>query len=113
MDVWKRTVLLVAVLLGFVLAPAARAWTWPVDGAVLQPFVFDREHAYAAGQHRGIDVGGAAAAPVRAPAAGSVTYAGSVPGSGLSLTIATGDGLDVTLTHLGSLAVARGAVVGE
>ena len=55
MDVWKRTVLLVAVLLGFVLAPAARAWTWPVDGAVLQPFVFDRSHPYAAGQHRGVD----------------------------------------------------------
>src|SRR2546423_1262674 len=113
MDVWKRTVLLVAVLLGFVLAPAARAWTWPVDGAVLQPFVFDRSHPYAAGQHRGVDVGGAAGATVRAPAAGPVTFAGSVPGSGMSLTIATDGGLDVTLTHLGSLVVSRGAVVGE
>ena len=108
MDVWKRAVLLVAVLIGFVLAPAARAWTWPLDGAVLQPFVFDPSHPYAAGQHRGLDVGGAAGAPVRAPTAGSVTFAGSVPTSGLSVTIAAEGGLDVTLTHLGSLAVARG-----
>src|SRR5690349_646637 len=104
MDVWKRAVLLVAVLIGFVLAPAARAWTWPVDGTVLQPFVFDRSHPYAAGQHRGIDVGGVAGAPVLAPSAGSVTFAGSIPASGLSVTIATAGGLDVTLTHLGSLA---------
>ena len=80
---------------------------------VLQPFVFDPAHPYAAGQHRGIDVAGAAGSTVVAPAAGTVTFAGTVPGSGLSLTIATPQGDAVTLTHLGSLAVAQGAAVAE
>ena len=54
-----RRILLVLVLALAVVAPAG-AWTWPADGVVLQPFSFDRELPKAAGQHRGIDVGGAA-----------------------------------------------------
>jgi murein DD-endopeptidase MepM/ murein hydrolase activator NlpD len=104
---------LLAVLCALVVAPTAGAWTWPTSGAVLQPFSFDPAHPYAAGQHRGIDVAGAAGSTVAAPAAGTVTFAGSVPGSGKSLTIATAEGDAVTLTHLGSLTVAQGAVVAE
>ena len=39
--------------------PSALAWAWPADGAVLREFsvVADK---YAAGQHRGIDIGGRA-----------------------------------------------------
>ena len=51
---------------------------WPADGPVLRPFQLGAD-PYAAGQHRGIDVGGAAGAPVRRPAAGTVSFAGSVP----------------------------------
>lgn len=94
--------------------PVASAWTWPVQGPVVQPFSYDASHPYAAGQHRGIDIGApAAGAPVVAPAAGTVTFAGTVPTSGESVTIATADGYSVTLTHLGSFAVARGAAVTE
>ena len=40
---------------------------------------------YAGGQHRGIDIGGAdRARPVRAAAAGVVSFAGTVPGNGLT-----------------------------
>src|SRR5256885_313655 len=49
-------------------APAAQAWSWPADGPVLAPFSFDPANPYAAGQHRGLDVGGVAGAAVRAPA---------------------------------------------
>ena len=84
-----RRALLAAVVAALSLAPAAGAWTWPVDGPVLQPFLFDPAHPYAAGQHRGIDVGAAPAPSSRAPAAGTVTFAGTVPASGTSLTIAT------------------------
>jgi hypothetical protein len=93
--------------------PAAGAWTWPVGGPVLQGFSFDPAHPYAGGQHRGIDVGGDAGAPVLAPAAGVVSFAGTVPTSGKSVTIDTADGLSVTLTHLGSIAVAKDASVTE
>ena len=66
-----------------------------------------------AGQHRGIDVGGAVGESVRAPIAGTVSFAGSVPAGGRALTIRTGDGYSVTLLQLGSIAVQRGDEVGE
>ena len=107
----RRIALLVLLLLLWV--PAASAWTWPVGGPVVQGFSFDRAHPYASGQHRGIDVGAPAGATVVAPASGVVSFAGTVPSSGLSLTIETADGLSVTLTHLGSLGVARNSAVVE
>ena len=94
-------------------APAAQAWSWPADGPVLAPFSFDPANPYAAGQHRGLDIGGAASAPVRAPASGTVSFAGTVPGSGKSMTIETADGWSVTLTHLGQLGIKKDAVVAE
>jgi len=108
-----RRLLLAATLAALLLAPIAHAWSWPADGPVLQPFVFDPAHPFAGGQHRGIDVGADLGATVRAPAAGTVTFAGTVPSSGRSVTITTADGYAVTLTHLGSIAVAKGAAVAE
>ena len=108
-----RRQLLAAVLAALLFAPVGEAWTWPAGGAVLQPFSFDPAHPYAAGQHRGLDIGSDAGAAVLAPAAGSVTFAGTVPSSGKSVTITTADGYAVTLTHLGSITVARGAAVAE
>jgi hypothetical protein len=94
--------------------PVANAWSWPVEGPVLQPFAYDEAHPYASGQHRGIDIGAdAAGETVVAPAAGTVSFAGSVPTSGKSITIDTADGYAVTLTHLGSLGVAKGSQVAE
>src|ERR1043166_3417063 len=94
--------------------PAAYAWSRPVQGPVLQPFVYDEAHPYAAGQHRGIDLGAdAAGETVVAPAAGTVSFAGTVPTNGKSVTIETADGYSVTLTHLGSMSVKKGEVVSE
>ena len=108
-----RPLALAAVLAALVFTPTAAAWTWPADGPVLQPFLFDPAHPYAGGQHRGIDVGGDSGADVRAPATGVVTFAGTVPASGRSLTVETAAGLSVTLTHLGTIDVAKGASVAE
>ena len=44
---------------------SAAAWSWPAEGQVLRPFVLGGD-AYAAGQHRGIDVAGPDGSPVRA-----------------------------------------------
>jgi hypothetical protein len=108
----RRVLMLVAVA-AMVCVPAAGAWTWPTDGAVLQSFVFDPAHPYAAGERRGIDIAGAVGTEVLAPRAGTLTFAGTVPGSGLSISILTDDGYSVTLTHLGSIAVAQGTRVAE
>src|SRR5213595_2522702 len=109
----RMRLLALVVLLFLLVAPVAGAWTWPVRGPVLETFSFDPDHPYAAGQHRGIAIGAEAGAGVHAPAGGVVTFAGTVPTSGKTLTIETAGGLAVTLTHLGSLSVARGADVDE
>jgi Peptidase family M23 len=85
-----------------------------VQGPVLKPFAYDEAHPYAAGQHRGIDIGAdSVGTSVGAPAAGTVSFAGTVPTNGKSVTIETADGYSVTLTHLGSIAVSKGATVAE
>ena len=94
--------------------PVAHAWSWPVQGPVLEPFSYDEADPYASGQHRGIDIGAdETGETVVAPAAGRVSFAGTVPTSGKAVTIATTGGYSVTLTHLGSILVARGAAVAE
>ena len=99
-------------LAALVLSGSAMAWSWPADGDVLRPFALGGD-AYAAGQHRGVDVAGSEGSAVRAPAAGTVTFAGSLPTYGRGVTIATADGYAVTLVHLGSIGVAKGDVVAE
>jgi murein DD-endopeptidase MepM/ murein hydrolase activator NlpD len=106
--------LLLPVVVFAVCAPAANAWSWPIQGPVLRPFSYDEAHPYAAGQHRGIDIGADVAGEVvSAPAAGTVSFAGNVPTNGKSVTIETADGYSVTLTHLGSISVVKGAAVAE
>jgi hypothetical protein len=90
----------------------ALAWAWPVDGPVLRPFVLG-DDPYAGGQHRGVDIGVPAGTAVRAPAAGTVSFAGTVPTGGGTITIRTGNGYAVTLQRLGSTSVVRGLVVDE
>ena len=91
----------------------ARAWTWPVDGPVLRPFAFDRAHPYAGGQHRGVDLGAPSGSPVLASAEGIVSFAGTVPTGGKTVSIETASGYTATLVHLGSIGVVRGAHVDE
>ena len=101
-----------ASLVALCLTSPASAWSWPADGDVLRPFTLGGD-AYAAGQHRGIDVSGADGSTVRAPASGTVSFAGSLPTYGRGVTILTSDGYAVTLVHLGSLGVAKGDSVAE
>ena len=107
----RRLFVVLAVLAVLVLAPSASAWTWPLHGDVLRPYSLGPD-AYAAGQHRGIDVAGDAGESVRAPASGVVSFAGVVPSSGRTVTIQL-DGYAVSLTHLGEIAVEKGATVSE
>ena len=102
----RRIVFGLALLSLLALAPPASAWTWPLRGEVLRPYSLGSD-AYAAGQHRGVDVAGVAGEIVRAPAAGVVSFAGVVPGSGRTVTIQL-DGYWVSLTHLGEIAVVEG-----
>lgn len=104
--------LVVAMLVALVLSSPAAGWAWPVEGPVLRPFVFQSD-PYAGGQHRGIDIGGAAGAELHAPAAGVVSFTGRLPHEGLCLTIRTPGGFSITLVHVGSIGVTTGTAVEE
>jgi len=109
----KRLFILLPVLLAFqVGVQPALAWTWPVDGPVLRPFKLG-DDPYAGGQHRGIDIGAPVGTSVRAPAGGTISFAGTVPVSGKSVTIQTPDGHSVTVVQLGTIGVTRGAGIAE
>jgi Peptidase family M23 len=109
----KSLIALLPVLIAFQAgAPPALAWTWPAGGPVLRAFELE-DDPYAAGQHRGIDVGGERGSPVLAPAGGVVSFAGTVPGGGRTVTVRTSDGYSVTLVHLGSTEVEAESAVGE
>lgn len=86
---------------------AAPAWRWPVPGPVITPYR-NGSDPYAGGQHRGIDIGAPAGAPVVAAAGGTVLFAGPAGSSGLTVSVRTGEGLDTSYLHLSSVAVAEG-----
>jgi murein DD-endopeptidase MepM/ murein hydrolase activator NlpD len=82
--------LVVALAFVALAAPAAaRAWTWPVQGPVLQSFDFDELNPKAPGQHRGISIGSPTGTPVLSPVDATVTFAGSVPSGGKTLSLLT------------------------
>nr|MDP9491237.1 M23 family metallopeptidase [Actinomycetota bacterium] len=92
--------------------PVACAWSWPATGEVLRPFDYGGG-TYTAEGHRGIDIAGEPGAPVLAPAAGRVSFAGTIAANGKTISVRTGDGWVVTLTHLGSITVSVGDGVAE
>ena len=84
------------------------SWLWPVaDVHLVAPFAAPAG-PYAAG-HRGIDVAGRVGEIVRAPAAGTIAFAGPVAGRGI-VTIDHGDGLVTTFEPVTS-GLAPGAPV--
>jgi hypothetical protein len=67
---------------------------------------------YAGGQHRGIDIGARVGSRVVAAVGGTVTFAGVVGSSGLTVSERTADGrFDLSYLHLSSVAVHRGDVL--
>ncbi len=109
----KRLLFLLPVFLAFqVSASPALAWTWPAGGPVLRYFQFGND-PYASGQHRGIDIQAQDGSDVLSPASGLVTFGGTVPSGGKTLTILTPAGYAVTLLHLGALSARKGENVVE
>ncbi|HEX4931103.1 MAG TPA: M23 family metallopeptidase, partial [Gaiellaceae bacterium] len=108
----RRILTVLVLLVALAAAPAAPAWIWPVAGPVLRPFSLGPD-TYAAGQHRGVDIGAEVGSPVLAPASGTVSFVGSIPSGGRAVTIQTPDGYAVTLLQLGSTGVLRGSLVEE
>ncbi len=91
----------------------AAGWTWPVRGPVITPYR-NGDDPYAAGQHRGIDVGAPVGSRVVAAVGGTVTFVGVVGSSGLTVSERTADGrFDLSYLHLSAASVHRGEPVSE
>jgi murein DD-endopeptidase MepM/ murein hydrolase activator NlpD len=101
-----------AVFLSAVPAPARASgdWIWPVVGPVTRGF--DPPASPFGSGHRGIDIAAPVGTPVRAAAAGTVTFAGPVGGR-LFVTVDHGAGLESTYSFLDSIAIRRGDVVSQ
>ena len=94
-------------------AIAADGWAWPVRGEVITAYSNDNSRPYAGGMHRGIDIAAPVGARVTAARGGRVTFAGALGSAGLTVAIATADGLHATsYLHLSRITVARGDWVG-
>jgi murein DD-endopeptidase MepM/ murein hydrolase activator NlpD len=86
------------------------SYIWPVVGPVLRGFE-PPDSRFTAG-HRGIDIGAPLGTSVRAAAAGTVAFAGSVAGSRF-VSIDHADGVRTTYSWLSVVSVGRGAAVGQ
>src|SRR4051794_6838147 len=92
-------------------------WRGPLPGGrVIARFTYDHGAPFARGARRGIDLSGAPGAPVLAACAGTVVFAGAVPGDGAratrGVTLACARGaLRATELGLSAIGVRRGARV--
>ena len=106
--------LALALVTALLSAPPAQAsayagtWKRPVAGALLRAFSLSADH-YAPGQHRGVDLAAPLGSTVRAACGGRVSFAGSVPRGGRTVSVRCGR-LVATYQQLGSIALRRGRV---
>jgi hypothetical protein len=101
-------VLVVSMAFGGTAFASSGGWTWPVRGPVITPYR-NGDDPYAAGQHRGVDIGAPVGTRVVAASAGTVTFAGVAGSSGLVVAERTSDGrLDLSYLHLSAVSVRRG-----
>jgi murein DD-endopeptidase MepM/ murein hydrolase activator NlpD len=88
--------------------PAFGTYRWPVHGDVIRPFE-EPANPYSAG-HRGIDVAAPIGTTIRAPAAGTVSFAGTVAGS-LFISIDHAGGIRTSYSWVSAVSVKKGAVL--
>jgi murein DD-endopeptidase MepM/ murein hydrolase activator NlpD len=106
---WLVLILVAAVISGAAARASAEGpWAWPVTGPVINGF--DPPASPFGSGHRGIDIAAAAGTPVRAPAPGTITFAGPVAGH-LFVTIDHGGGVESTYSWVSALSVKKGDVV--
>jgi murein DD-endopeptidase MepM/ murein hydrolase activator NlpD len=96
--------------------PAFGSYSWPVRGPVVRPFEPPATQ-YSAG-HRGIDIAVPLGTPIRAPADGTVAFAGAIAGS-LFISIDHPGGIRTSYSWVSAVgvkwgqAVTRGEIIGR
>jgi len=97
-----------AAALGSADGPAFGTYRWPVHGDVLRPYE-EPAGPFGAG-HRGIDIAAPFGATIRAPADGTVSFAGPVAGS-LFISIDHAGGIRTSYSWVSSFSVKKGQAV--
>jgi murein DD-endopeptidase MepM/ murein hydrolase activator NlpD len=88
--------------------PAWGTYRWPVHGPVIRPFE-EPANPYGSG-HRGIDIAAPFGTAIRAPADGTVSFAGTVAGS-LFISIDHDGGIRTSYSWVSAIAVKKGQTV--
>ncbi|MFL5798572.1 MAG: murein hydrolase activator EnvC family protein [Actinomycetota bacterium] len=88
--------------------PQLGSYSWPVRGPVIRPFE-PPANPYSAG-HRGIDIAAAYGTRIRAPADGTVAFAGMIAGS-LFISIDHPDGVRTSYSWISAIGVKKGQAV--
>lgn len=88
--------------------PAFGSYSWPVTGPVVRPFE-PPATPYSAG-HRGIDIAVPLGTGIRAPADGTIAFAGAIAGS-LFISIDHPDGIRTSYSWISAVGVKRGQAV--
>jgi murein DD-endopeptidase MepM/ murein hydrolase activator NlpD len=88
--------------------PAWGTYRWPVHGEVIRPYE-EPANPYSAG-HRGIDIAAPFGTPIRAPADGTVSFAGTVAGS-LFISIDHAGGIRTSYSWVSAISVKKGQAV--
>jgi murein DD-endopeptidase MepM/ murein hydrolase activator NlpD len=83
-------------------------YRWPVHGEVIRPFE-EPVNQFSAG-HRGIDIAAPFGEPIRAPADGTVSFAGTVAGS-LFISIDHAGGIRTSYSWVSAVSVKKGQAV--
>lgn len=90
-------------------ADFARGFIWPAEGPITGVYGSQRFYNGEGRQpHYGVDIAGPTGTPVKAPAAGKVTFAYDMYYSGWTLVLDHGQGLSSTFLHLNRVLVKEG-----
>lgn len=89
------------------LASACTLPRWPVTGPITSPYGL-RFRGIAPDLHPAVDIAAPAGTPVRAMTSGTVSFAGTLSGYGLTVIIEHGAAVQTLYAHLSAIDVQRG-----
>jgi murein DD-endopeptidase MepM/ murein hydrolase activator NlpD len=94
-------------LASLALAGACTLPRWPIEGPMTSPYGL-RFRGMSPDIHPGVDIAAAEGTPVRAMKPGTVVFAGSMTGYGLTVILEHGSGLRTLYAHMSALEVEAG-----
>lgn len=100
-----------AVLLLALLAGGCSIPRWPVEGTISSPYGLRRHGGFLPRMHHGVDIPLPVGTPVRAMAAGTVIFSGTMSGYGTLVVIDHGSQIHTYYAHLSETRVERGQEV--